>query len=263
MMSEPVLTDDGVECHSCGSVFSRVGYHWSNGLCEYPKLEDETWSTIVGLMLGDGTLRTHTSHPFVQTYMVNRPFLEWLDDYLGWLSTGVSLYRTAERSAEISRDNGFVGADADRYHDVYVVQTRTHPRFHEFEAWYENGDRDRKQLPDGIDLDPTMASIWYACDGSLSWDRRYPGARPYATIGISSAVSNSDRAVDMFERSYFPHSPVVDENAVRFTVDETADLLDWMGDAPPGFEYKWEQESLDRYEELKARALGDDVSEDV
>jgi len=253
---EPVVESDGhVTCHECESTYERPGYHWSNGSCQYPEMPDDKSSLVLGLMLGDGTLRTHTSDPFVQTYMINEEFLEWIDGELEWLSTGVSLYRTAERSASLSRDNGHPDAVEENYHDVYVMQTRTMPQFQRYESWYANSER--KRFPDGLVLSPIEAKVWYACDGSLNWDRRYPNSRPHATIGVRSEMDDIGKVLSMFSESTFGTTPRVDENTIRFSVDETEDFLDWMGESPPGFEYKWTMSSLDDYEEQKAVDLGD------
>lgn len=255
MDGQPVENDnETVTCHGCGSEYQRIGYHWSNGSCDHPVLTDRAEQLVEGMMLGDGTLRTHTTYPFVQIYMINKLFLEWLDNELGWLTTGVSLYRTAERSAELSRDNGYPGADVRDYHDVYSLQTRTMPAFRRYEDWYQG---DGKRFPDDLVLTPTTTTIWYACDGSLNWDRRYPGSRPHATISVQSEMDNIDNVVRMFRKSSFEHDPTVDTSTIRFTVDETEDLIEWLDDAPPGFEYKWSLDSPSTYQDLKNEALGD------
>ena len=252
--TEPTVEDDGtVTCPECGSNYERPGYHWSVGSCQYPDIPDDKESLVLGLMLGDGTLRTHTNKPFVQTYMINDTFLEWVDDELSWLATGVSMYRDAEHSARLSRENGYDGAKEQNYHDVYVMQTRTMPQFERYESWYEGSER--KRFPDGLTLGPIEAMIWYSCDGSLNWDRRYPNSRPHATIGVSSEMDDIDTVLNMFRRSTFEHVPRVDENTIRFSVDETEDFLSWMGSAPPGFEYKWETDDIDEYGRLKEQAL--------
>lgn len=255
--NEPELHENGrVLCNECDRTFERPGYHWSNGSCEYPDIPDDKSALVLGLMLGDGTLRRQTKSPFVQTYMINDSFLEWVDEQLAWLSTGVSLYRTDERSAELSRQNGNPTADVVDYHDVYVMQTRTMPQFAKYEPWYSGGDG--KRFADDITLSPIDMKVWFACDGSLNWDRRYPDSRPYATIGASREMEDISAVCNMFERSTFAHQPRVDTNTIRFSVDETEDLLDWMGTAPPGFEYKWTLDDLDQYEMRKAEALGDE-----
>jgi len=253
-IDEPIVEGEGcVTCHSCNRTYERIGYHWSNGSCEYPAIPDRKASIVMGLMLGDGTLRTQTSNPFVQTYMVNKQFLEWVDNELAWLSTGVSLYRTAEDSARISRNNGHSDAEASNYNDVYVMQTRTMPQFSRYESWYDSGTY--KRFEKNLVLDSLEAKIWYACDGSMNWDRRYPGSHPHATIGVKSEMDDIGNVKRMFSDSSLGVSPTADTNTVRFTVSQTQSLLDWMGLSPPGFEYKWETTSLDRYELLKERAL--------
>lgn len=248
--SEPTVLDDGrVECHNCYQPFDRIGYHWSAGRCPYPELPAIKQSIVDGLMLGDGTLRTHTTHPFVQVYMANRSFLEWLDDELGWLTTGVSEYRSAERSAELSRENGHPDASSANYHDVYSIQTRCLDTFDSYTDWYEDGET--KSYPDDIDLTPTMAKVWYACDGSLNWDRRYPNANPHVTIGVSSQIERSELLTDLFAESTCECTPRFDQNVLRFTVEDSRTFLDWIGDAPAGFDYKWAFDSLDEYESTK------------
>lgn len=43
-------------------------------------------------------------------------------------------------------------------------------------------------------------------------------------------------------------------NELRFTGDDTERLMDWMGDPPPGFEYKRAIESGSRYRTLIRKA---------
>lgn len=252
-MREPETNDGRVVCHECDAEYDRIGYHWANGQCDYPDIPDTKASLITGLMLGDGTLRTHTNEPFVQVYSINKPFLDWIDRQLDWLTTGVSLYRSAERSAELSRSNGH-DVDVADYHDVYVVQTRTMPQFRKYESWY---DEDGKGIPSYLVLMPMTARVWYACDGALNWDRRYPNARPYATISVSGQVEESETVVRLFRESSFDGEPVFD-GGVRFSVDDTEAFLDWIGDPPDGVGYKWNTESIDDYQGSKDRALGDD-----
>lgn len=249
-MSQPEIIDGRVVCHECDDDFARIGYHWSNGRCDWPEIPDRQESLITGMMLGDGTLRRQTDNPFIQTYMICRPFLEWIDDELGWLSTGVSLYRDAESSAEISQSNGHE-SDPSRYHDVYSLRTRSMKQFRRYESWYSNGTK--KTIPGYLILTPVTAAIWYCCDGSLNWDRRYPGARPHVTIGVKD--ENMDRVLDMFEESSFGRTPTQDRSGIRFSVDATEEFLDWISPPPKGFEYKYELDSLDRYESLKEESL--------
>ena len=242
MSGEPELLSDGrVKCHNCGNKYERIGYHWSNGSCDYPSLPRDAEYIITGLMLGDGTLRTQTDNPFIHIYTTNKEFLEYLDDSLGWITTGVSEYRSAEKSASMS------DGDVSDYNDVYVLQTRTMPQFNRYESWYGDGT---KTLPSYLILTPDTARIWYACSGCLNWDRRYPQSRPYVTISIRNIVDNTDHISKMFDESSFEYTPKISEDSVRFDVGASKEFLEWIGDPLPGFEYKWAYESFDEYDDL-------------
>lgn len=251
---EPVaLTDGQVECHDCEETYDRIGTHWSQGRCEWPDIPTDKRALVTGIMLGDGTLRTRTTYPFVQVYQANKPFLDWLDDQLGWLSTGVSLERTAAQSAEYARTSGGQpDATAETYHDVYALQTRTMPQFRLFEEWYTD---EGKQLPKYLTLTPPVAKMWYVSDGSLNFDRRYPNARPYASIGMRTDLENPDAVERLFRECPIDVHPTLTTNGVRFTVDETERFLDWIGPAPPGFSYKFQREGPEKYDELREQAM--------
>lgn len=234
-----------VVCHACGKPFERPGYHWSNGSCDYPKLSAWQESVAVGLMLSDGTLRTHTKYPFIQVYSSNYEFLSWVDEELGWLTTGVSLYRSADQNARVSQNNGYT-ADPDNYSDVYVMQTRTMPAFEQFLSWYDNGS---KKIVDGVVLDKTSMFVWYALDGSLNWDRRYPGSRPYASIGIGQYDARYvERALDA---SSLSAGYDVSDEMIRFDVDATKDFLSWLPDAVSGIRHKFETSDINEYDRLQ------------
>lgn len=49
-------------------------------------------------------------------------------------------------------------------------------------------------------------------------------------------------------------SPEYRRHALRFSCDDTEAFIEWIGDAPPGFEYKWELDSKAEYQRLKKRA---------
>jgi hypothetical protein len=60
-------------------------------------------------------------------------------------------------------------AKEERYHDTYIIWTRTHPYFEDLrERWYPDGD---KQFPDDLELTPLRAKLWYLCDGYLDVGR--------------------------------------------------------------------------------------------
>jgi hypothetical protein len=180
--------------------------------------------------------------------MINRRFLKWVDERLGVLTTGLSLKKTAEELAANNRRTGFSpNAQAEDYHDMYAVWSRTHPFFDRLrQKWYASG---QKRFPDNLSLTPTLAKLWYASDGYLDIGR---WGRPRLEIKARNESDRTEFLLDLFREHGF--DPLYIRNEVRFTCDDTEALVDWMGDPLPGFEYKWELDSRERYRDLKRRA---------
>lgn len=250
------LPNGNVKCHECGGEFDRISAHWSRGSCEFPEVPAETLELLEGLLMGDATLRRHTKIPFVQIYMINEEFIEWLDEEFGWLSTGWSLYRTAEHSAELGRSNGSNPiARAANYNDVYQTQTRSMPQFEQYREWYPDGE---KRFPADLELTPMRLKCWYVCDGTLNHDPRYPNARPYITISMYRHMDQVEEILAMFEATGLDLNPQVDEKSIRFRADDSETLLTWMGYPLPGFEYKWAR-TYPQYMRLKGEVYQTDV----
>jgi len=244
----PVVTDAGVTCHACERTFDRIGAHWVQTDCAWPAISDRVWSLCRGLVLGDGTVRVDGSTPSLAVYVSRLPFIDWLDDELDWLSTGTFEHRSAEAGARQARSAGHDATVAD-YAAIWGLRTRVHRRFDGLAEWYRRVDGRRRTVPPGrLTLGPLDVAVWYACDGSLHYDRRYPDSDPYATIGAQVYLEHHDpRTV----RGWFadaPVTPVVDDGdgVVRFPVAETRALLEW---APvcPGYEHKWVVDDYDSY----------------
>ncbi|QRD99675.1 laglidadg endonuclease [Halorubrum virus VOLN27B] len=166
--------------------------------------------------------------------MINRRFLEWLDVQFGVLTTGVTKIRTAEEQAENSRKTGFTTTVNDEnYHDLYMCNTRSLPELQPYSEWYSSG---KKVFPESIRLTPLTLKMWYVTDGSLT---HRVGKRKPMQIGCSNESDRGDFLESLFEDT--PISPRFDGKNLWFGVDDTDTALEWMGSPPPGFEYKWEQ----------------------
>lgn len=221
--------------------------HWYHGSCPYPAFEEWRKETFVGLLMGDGSIPTVSGNHSLRVPMINREFLTWYDERMGYLTTGVRRVHTASELAESNRESGFSpDADAKDYHDTDVVRTRSHPYFNELREWYSSDD---KRFPDDLELSPRVVKFWYASDGHLDVGR---WGRPRIEIKARNERSRSDFLVSLFEDRGF--SPTCRRHELRFTCDETEQLVEWIGDPLPGFEYKWAIDSRDRYRELKKRA---------
>lgn len=221
--------------------------HWWHGTCPYPEFEPWRKEFFVGLLLGDGSIPRVDGSRSLRVPMINRRFLRWYDERMGYLTTGVRQVHTAEQLAESNRVSGFSpDAEAEDYHDTYVVRTRSHPYFNELREWYSTGE---KRFPDDLELTSRLAKLWYVSDGYLDVGR---WGRPRVEIKAHSESDRAEFLCDLFRERGF--DPTFRRHELRFTCDDTERLLDWLGDPPPGFAYKWALDSRERYRELKRRA---------
>ena len=234
-------------CPNCGEVFSSLAMHWYHGSCPYPELGSRRREILTGLLLGDGSIPEVPGNHSFRLPMINRRFLEWFNERMEYLTTGVRLVHTAAKLAEDNRESGFSPtAEAENYHDTYVVRTRAHPYFNELRSWYDSG---QKRFPAGLELTPTLTKFWYVSDGYLDVGQ---WGRPRIEIKARNESDRPDFLVSLFRDVGF--NPVFKRHELRFTCDDTEALIEWMGDPPAGFEYKWAIDSRERYRTLKERA---------
>lgn len=106
-----------------------------------------------------------------------------------------------------------------------------------------------KQFPNDIELTPTVAKFWYLGDGYLDFGN---WGRPRLGIKARNETERSGFLVELFE--HVGIFPSFQRHELRFSCDDTETFIEWMGEAPPGFEYKWELDSKAEYQRLKKRA---------
>jgi len=190
------------------------------------------------MLMGDGHIRDDEYNPYLVIRMSNKRFLEWFDNQMSVFTTtsGVREVNVTQHNRDYQRSRG---RDVDDWNTEYLLQTRRLPELQEFADWYSAGD---KRFPDDLQLNPTITKIWYCTDGGVNIDDGY------CTI---SSVNESDRPeylISLFENIGFQ---------TRFSYKriwlnaQSNDFLEYMGRAPPGFEYKWELYNKDRYKNLK------------
>lgn len=186
---------------------------------------------LIGCILGDGTVHKppEKSARFTME-MVNKQFLEWLSEELGDIIGHLSQRATAEELADKNKEYGYT-VNKENYNDIYYLQSRAVPALNEFYEWYDSG---QKRFPDSLNLTPTIAKIWYCCDGSLCENE-------YCVIYSANEIDRPEYLLNLFEDT--PFNPSVHNGGggvIQFTKEESRALLEWMGEAPPGFEYKWD-----------------------
>jgi len=232
----------GDVCPQCGTEYKSVAKHWSQSSCEYPSFTDHQREIITGLLMGDGWIDRHNKNPLLRCEMISPNYLKYVDGEFEIFGKGVSLKQTAEESAEHCRDNGF-GPDAkeENYSDVYSWRSMCHPELQKFAEWYSTGI---KVWPSDIELTSTVLKHWYCGDGT--WNNS--GGNNCIKISMANEIENTDKVDKMFENVGLP-SPsnyTISERkdgsercVAEFTVGQSKELWEYMGNPLPDFGYKW------------------------
>lgn len=208
------------------------------GSCDFPSFSKHQREIITGLLMGDGSLCVYKNqNPCIQSNMISQNYLEYVDKQFGIFGRGVSLYMTAEESAKQDIDSGFnSNACEENYHDVYRWASMSHPELKEFAEWYSSGE---KEWPTDIELTPTVLKHWYCGDGH--WNN---GGRNNAIeIAMFNEIENTKKVSKMFDCAGLPtpnnYRTSKTKCDAQFTVEQSEELWDYMGEPLPDFEYKW------------------------
>ena len=208
-----------VTCPTCETEYASggVGVHWSRSDCSYPTPNEYQHEVLTGVLMGDGTcFESGGNNPRFKVAMITEPFLAWLADLFGPMVSEAteSKYNDGESS-------------------IWTLRFRSAPYLNEYLDWYGSGE---KRFPENLELSPTIAKMWYVCDGGISKGEQKKWNR------IQFSVSNEKDRGDYLCRLFNEHGfdPTLSHHTLRFTTDESKRLLEWMGDPPPGFGYKWE-----------------------
>lgn len=218
-----------VECPNCGCDYTRLGSHWRS--CGYPELSNKKHEILTGILMGDGSVHIRENKtPAIQIRMTCKPYLDYLDEIFGVYSTGLSLVESAEAASNR------LGGNMENYSDQYLLRLRASSEFERYESWYQSGS---KVFPDEIDLTPTVLKHWYVGDGTLGG---YNGRRPRMRISAPNEEANVEKIRQYFVRAGLPEptfSHQENDFEIRYGSEDTPLFFDYVGDAPPGFEYKW------------------------
>lgn len=225
-------------CPSCKNDYERIAQHWAQSQCEYPNFTEQHRDLITGLLMGDGWIKRESGRkPSLQTKMVSPNYLKYLDSRFGILGNGVSLYQTAEDKAKEDRIyKSNPNAKAENYQSLYTWRTVGHPELKEFSKWYSSG---QKVWPEDIELTSTVLKHWYCGDGT--WNNT--GSRNCISISMFNEINNTDKVDNMFTNVGLPkptNYAISKTNCqAAFTVEQSKELWEYMGEPLPDFEYKW------------------------
>jgi len=228
-------------CPSCGDGFEKVGVHWGKTECDYPELSSYQKELVKGMVMGDGciTHRDANRNPRLKIEMVNKRFLEWFNNQMGILTTDVRKVEYSQKRIDYY-NNSMEGRKFENRSDVYRLHSRGSPELQELADWYSSG---KKRFPDDLKLTPTSLKIWYVGDGHVQIDDRR------CRISCVNEINREDYLKTLFERIGF--TVYLTKKGIGIRASESPDFLDYMGNAPPGFEYKWQLDNKKRYKKLK------------
>lgn len=228
------------KCPECGTKYQRLGHHWSMGSCDYPDLPDKTMEYVSGLLLGDGNIHVgNCKNAAFRLGMTNKEFLEWFQGEIGILASSLKIQSTAEELVEQNKANDLINVvNPDKYKDYYMLTTRRHPKLNKFRSWYGESGKSFEKVNS---LTSDMVKMWFVSDGNCK--RGKGNVQPTVRLTVPNFVDQKDSILSLFSNcgfspSWYNHSRKQDET-LRFSVEESKTLCDWMGDPPPGFEYKW------------------------
>lgn len=246
----------GNQCPLCEFQSESLGNHLSQASHDYPDIDQYKWEILVGHIMGDAWYELNGKNGYLAWKMTNLDYMKWINRELEWLCYDPYLKLTPEEAAQENflrevdhpphsyTESHMLSGDPSHYKPQYQSHTVSHPLINKLN-WIEDG---KKRFPETLRLTPTMVKVWYCDDGGLHW-KSEGNRRPNAVITASSQIDILDSLADKFEDVVC--RPVVSNNKLRFNADETEKLLYWMGEYPPGMEYKFCLESKEKYDELK------------
>jgi hypothetical protein len=214
-----------VKCEECGVAFDDIGTHFRYNESHRPSIPEHEMNIIRGLLMSDGSVSTYQgSNPMFRVEMTNRTYLLWLDRQLGWISTGVKDGRSSEELRGDSKD-------------LYYLLTRRHPDLDELQEWYKSG---QKVWPKDLVLTPTVLKHLYVGDGHYVEDKHYIKVALHNERGHVEKVNKYFQEAGLPEPDYWNKQEASTE--VKWLRPDP--LFEYMGEAPPGFEYKWPNQNL-------------------
>lgn len=250
-------TSPKASCPDCGKTVASSGLqqHIHQTTCQPPEMTNRQLEIVKGLLMGDahGKWRGNGARFNVDMTMTNKKFLEWLNDELGYFANPVRHVNTPKELADkANRNPNRPNADPEDYKDTFNLAVRNVPDTQHFAKWYDTGE---KRFPSGLELTPISTKMWYCCDGTMihgeySWKPR---------ICAANEEGRDDFLKGLFWDAASLRATIQDDFRIAFTGNEKKGFLKYMGDAPPGFEYKWETYSKSVYKRKIREAYEFDV----
>jgi hypothetical protein len=160
-------------------------------------------------LMGDGCVSYNSAgNPSFSVGMVEKDFVQWLNDELSPISNKICISRHSNRK------------------DIYNFDTTPHEKFTELRSWYDGGE---KRYPEDIELNPTKLKMWYVTDGGHS--------NNYPSISTHNESDRADFILSLFDD--LPFGVRWSNYEVHVESDDINTFFTYIGDPVPGFRYKW------------------------
>lgn len=216
---EADLNDTG-QIHLTDSEMERI----NDSITDYQK------NIMWGLLMGDGWIDTEegkTSKMAVE--MVNKDFLLWVENELDDIVSSFEMRSTAEELAAKNRSYGYT-VNEENYNDMWRIKTRSLEYFDTLRKWYSSGV---KRFPNDLELNAITLKVWYCCDGSFVQNE-------YPVIYSSDQSDVRDSVLSLFDDiDVNPSFTDGGGGTIQFKRDDCTNFFEYVGEPPPGFEYKW------------------------
>lgn len=242
------------QCPTCETVYQRLGAHWSraddkeSSPCGFKEPTQRQKELMTGLLMSDAWLEKSgsQSNPMFRVEMIVTEFIEWV---AGELAPFTSNLNDRGRSGQ-ENEQGY----GQSQHDTRELSTISHPWLNTLNEWYKTGE---KTFPADLDMTPLVFKMLYAGDGYLKWSSSGGCRLAIACASRANRELISRNLDDLGVEHTVNHREGDDRGSVIVSTADTPDMFEWMGEAPPGFEYKWETDDRDRYYRLKHRSTAD------
>jgi hypothetical protein len=226
-----------MDCPVCGKKgLSRIGQHWSMS-CSHPRINSVERSIFTGLLMGDGHIPPANKNTHLRVRMVNKEFLNWLDNEVS-LPSKVKFIKSAEESAKQNRDRDFrPEASAENYSDVYELRTAFHPYFTALRKIFYTPNKEFTS--ENILLNSESVRMWYVCDGTLR-RANAENRRPAVEFRLDSQSDLSQELADKVSEKFDITARASSSgNVIRVSTEDTDRMFEWLGKPPTGFKHKW------------------------
>ena len=246
---EASIAVESYECPSCGNNYEALGSHFNAKPNHEPSLSNRQREILVGLLMGDGSVYSN----IMIVRMANEDYLEHISRKSEWLFKGVKLWMTAEESLQAANSGG-LEQEVKTAQDMYRLETVAHSEVGYMNDWYRGG---KKRFPEDLELTPTIAKHWYCGDGGLMWGK----GKPLVQFSSRNESKKVEMLESLFEDVGFDAS--FSKKSLRIPSGQSKEFLEWMGEAPPGFEYKWEVDSKEVYKEKKLEVVSEGMQREL